>query len=120
MALQNLVLPLLPVSLFRDVVHKIYARHSLTCTNVPGPAKQILVAGKPVSTCRFAIGHIHPVFSMLSYNGQINITLVADDEAIPDVHVLQIFYMRALVALGNEFKVGIPACLEAASERGFS
>ena len=61
--------------------------------------------------------HIHPVFAMLSYNGQINIALVADNEAIPDVHVLPIFYMRALVALGNEFKVGIPACVEAASEQ---
>ena len=80
---------------------------------VPGPDHPILVAGKPVSALRFALlGHIHSVVGILSYNGQVNATLTADDEAIPDVHLLPKFYTKALVDLGNEFNVEIPQSLK--------
>ena len=113
MALQNRILPLLPLWLYRKIVQKIFAGQALSCSNVPGPDHPILVAGKPVSALRFALlGHIHSVVGILSYNGQVNITLTADDEAIPDVHLLPKFYTKALVDLGNEFNVEIPQSLK--------
>jgi len=36
----------------------------------------------------------------------------ADDEVIPNVNLLPKFYSKALVDLGNEFKVEIPQSLK--------
>ena len=87
-------------------MHKVYAGHALSTTNVPGPDYPIMVAGKPVSACRFAFGHIHSLVSMFSYNGYVYITMDADDEVIPNIH------LKALVDLGNEFEVEIPQSLK--------
>jgi hypothetical protein len=66
--MENVVCPWLPTSAFQKAVYDVYSRHNLTCTNVPGPAKKALVAGKPVVNCRFNVdGHVHPVVSILSY-----------------------------------------------------
>ena len=52
---------------------------------------------------------------MLSYDGKINVTLVADDDAITDVHLFPIFFHRALVKLGEAFEVEIPQQIKDAS-----
>lgn len=118
--LQDKVMAFLPRKLSQHIAGAVYKAHSLTCTNVPGPQKQVMVLGKPVSNCRFSIGHLHSVLSMLSYNGKINVTLVADDDAITDVHLFPIFFHRALVKLGEAFEVEIPQEIKNASNLGHS
>ena len=140
LALQGSICPYLPTSLYRKLVHKFYSRHTLSCTNVPGkwtfeqccfnlgghnsyksfligPDKQIFVLGKPVSSCRFSVGALHSVISILSYNGQINICLSADGKAIPGVHLLPIFYVRALIVVAEQYNVAIPESMKVAAAK---
>ena len=82
-----------------------------------GPDKQIFVLGKPVSSCRFSVGALHSVISFLSYNGQINICLSADGKAIPGVHLLPIFYVRALIVVAEQYNVAIPESMKVAAAK---
>ena len=109
--LQNVILPFLPCFLYRDIVHRVYYRHSTTVTNVPGPKERIMIAKEQVKSCMFFVTHIQPVLSMLSYDGHINITLAVDEKAIPDSHLLQSYYMKAFVMLGNELTIDTPASI---------
>ena len=106
--LQDKVMAFLPRKLSKYIAGAVYKAHSLTCTNVPGPQNQVMIMGKCVKNCRFSIGHLHSVLSMLSYDGKINVTLVADDDAIADVHLFPVLFHRALVKLGEAFDVEIP------------
>lgn len=81
----------------------------MTSTNVPGPQDQVILAGEAVKSCSFFVNHIHPVLSMLSYNGHINATLAIDDTAIPDARLLPSYVMKALSLLGNELNVDVPS-----------
>ena len=102
--------------MYRDTVFRVYSKISLTCTNVPGPQETVVVAGCQVKSCIFFVNHLHPVFSMLSYNGQIHAALAVDDTAIHNVHLLPSFFMRALVLLGNEMKIDVPESILKESE----
>ena len=83
---------------------------------MPGPNHPVFIANKAVSACRFSVRGIHPVIAYLSFNGQVYITLNADDEAIPDSHLWPRFYIDAMKKLGQEFDVEIPSSLN--STRG--
>jgi len=104
--------------LFLHII-SIFAQNTHTGTFVPnaGPEKRIIVLGKPVTTCRFSVGHIHSVLSILSFNGMLNITLCADDEAIPGVQYFAVFYMKALVAIAEEYNVAIPESVKVAAAK---
>ena len=48
---------------------------------------------------------------MFSYNGTVTITMLADDEATSDIHLLPKYFTKALIDLGEEFNVEIPQSL---------
>ena len=88
------------------MVFRLTSRHSLAFSSIPGPEQQVYLAGKPVSTCRFTVvGHLQPIFTILSYDGVITITLVADTEKIPGVHLIPSLFTKSLTALADEFGV---------------
>jgi len=70
-----------------------------------GPNEQVILAGEELKSCRFFVNHLHPVVSILSYHGQINISLAVDEEQIPNIHLLAPCFMKALVLLSNELNV---------------
>ena len=109
--LQNVILPKLPVFISRKIIHSTYAKFSLGSTCVPGPSHPILVAGKPVSACRFSAIQVAPLLSILTYNGQVYATLTLDEKAMPGIDEFPSFYTKALVKLGEEFQVEIPQAL---------
>ncbi len=109
--LQNVIMPILPRISSRTLARNVYARQSLTTSNVPGPNCQFSIAGKPVSSCRFFVVNLHSVISMFSYNGTVTITMLADDEATSDIHLLPKYFTKALIDLGEEFNVEIPQSL---------
>jgi len=111
-AFTNSFLPYLPLEICRKIILQIFSKHTVVITNVPGPEKQVFIANKPVSTCRFTANSLYSVISILSYNGQITITLNIDDHAIPNAHLLPKFFLNALVDLGKEFNVDIPHTLQ--------
>ena len=109
--LQNSVLPRLPTALNRLIVRRVYSKISLSFTNVPGPQEKVCLINEPIDSCMFYVNHIHPVLSLLSYDGQVNITLSISPEAIPDSYLLPKCFMKALVLLGNELKIEAPTSI---------
>lgn len=96
----------------RILAYKVSSKHSLIITNVPGPRKKVLLCDKSVSTCRATAFQMDPVFTILSYDGQINITLIADSNFIPNFECFSVFYMKALVKLGDEMNICPPRILQ--------
>ena len=48
-------------------------------------------------------------FCIFSYNGIVNLTLSADDKALPQVKDFPRFMDRALIKLAGEFHVEVPS-----------
>ena len=120
LVLINKILPLLPLSLYRIIAYKIASRHNLTYTSVPGPEEEVFIAGKRVSACRSAVtGHIHPIISMLSYNNNMSITLVAD-ESIPGLDLLSAFFIGALENLAQKYGIDVPSQIQLAIDKTIS
>jgi hypothetical protein len=106
---QNRILSHLPTGMYRKLVFDQYSRHSLTCTNVPGPQEKVFISGHPAKAAMFCIDHLHPLVSMFSYDGHIYITMSADDLSIPDVDLMiPPLFMNALGLLGQSLKVAVP------------
>ena len=84
----------------------------MTCSNVPGPSETVLIADATVKSCMFFTNHLHPVLSMLSYDGQIYTTLVIDSDVIQDVDLVQSFFMKSLALLGRDFSVNVPTSID--------
>ena len=88
----NYVLLFLPLYLFRWMAYRMTSRHSLTYSSIPGPDNEVFICGKRVSSCRCSVvGHLHPIISLVSYNGNISATLVADS-SIPDLELMSQFF----------------------------
>ena len=102
------IIAILPRWMSRDSVYKGYSRHSLTFTSVPGPKEKVIIGGKVAKSLHFYVNAIHPVLSILSYDGNMNITLLVHNNAISDPHLLPSCFMKALVSLANEFKIDVP------------
>jgi diacylglycerol O-acyltransferase / wax synthase len=63
------------------------AKASLVASNVPGPREPLSLAGVPVSRVLFWVpqaGSIGTGVSMLSYNGQVQFGVIADEQLIPE------------------------------------
>ena len=96
----------------RKLAYKVTSKHSLIVTNVPGPHNKIHLCNKPVSTCRATAFQMDPVITILSYDSQINITLVADSNFIPNLDCFSKFFIKALVKLGDEMNISSPIQLK--------
>ena len=88
----------------------------MTCTNVPGPDERATIAGCEIKSCMFFLNSLNSTLAMLSYNGSINITYAGDDIATPQIQLLPSFYMKALVALGNELGINVPTSIIESAE----
>ena len=97
--------------MYRSIIHRVYYRHSVTVTNVPGPQEAVMIAKEQVKSCMVYVTHLHPILSMVSYDGQINITLTLDESAISDPHFFQSYYMKALALLSTELEIDAPASI---------
>lgn len=61
-------------------------------TNVRGPEAGLRLAGRPITAIvplSLATGNVTVAFAVLSYAGEVVITLVADPEAVPDLDLLK-------------------------------
>uniref|UniRef100_A0A7S3Q980 O-acyltransferase WSD1 C-terminal domain-containing protein n=1 Tax=Chaetoceros debilis TaxID=122233 RepID=A0A7S3Q980_9STRA len=117
MALQNIIMPILPSFLTRLIIHECFGKFHISFSNVPGPAAEVKLAGKKVSCCRVYVRHITSNFLALSYNNKVNIVLTADDEAISHVHLMPTLYMKGLVKIASEFGVAVPEDVQAAADK---
>ena len=71
----------------RLTVDLLSSKATLVASNVPGPRKQVYIAGSRISQLMFWVpqsGRIGLGISILSYNGQVQFGLIADRKRVPD------------------------------------
>merc|ERR1712019_292871 len=97
---------LLPKSLLetrQKAANDLFANHSMVFSNVPGPQKQIMIAGEPVEGVQAMYSNIIPQTILVSYNGNIHMNMVVDPDSIEDPESLAGHYLEELKALGDAF-----------------
>jgi diacylglycerol O-acyltransferase len=104
--IQNAIPPLLPASVARQTVYDVFSRHSLVLTNVPGPDRPCLIAGKVATSMQIFLFNLLPQISFMSYAGQIMGNMVADPNELPESNLLADLYAAALVQLAE--RLGVP------------
>lgn len=109
MRMQDYLIPLLPVAMSRRTVFDTFARHSLVFTNIPGPAKPVLFAGKEVTEMQMFYGNLVSQVSFMSYRGLIFGNFCLDAEAIPNSQSLSRLYTNSFVQLAKRLNVAVPA-----------
>jgi diacylglycerol O-acyltransferase len=108
--IQNTLPPFLPLSVAQQTVYDVFSRHSLVLTNVPGPDRRCLIAGKVGTGVQMFLSNLLPQISFLSYAGQIMGNMVMDPNEIPESDSIAKFYAKALLQLAE--RLAVPAPLE--------
>jgi diacylglycerol O-acyltransferase len=108
--IQNTLPPLLPLSIAQQTVYDVFRRHSLVLTNVPGPDRPCLIAGKVCTGVQMFLSNLLPQISFMSYAGQIMGNMVMDPDELPESGSIAVFYAAALVQLAE--RLDVPAPLE--------
>lgn len=108
--IQNTLPPLLPLSLAQQTVYDVFRRHSLVLTNVPGPDRPCLIAGKVCTGVQMFLSNLLPQISFMSYAGEIMGNMVMDPDELPESGSIAEFYAATLVQLAE--RLDVPAPLE--------
>jgi hypothetical protein len=109
--IQNSLPPLLPVSFSQKSVYDVFSRHSLVFSNVPGPDRTCLFAGKKATGVQMFYSNLIPQIGLLSYAGKIYGNMILDPQAIPDSERFAQFYASALLQLADRLDVEAPSDL---------
>jgi hypothetical protein len=108
LSIQNKILPFLPAVVGQKTLFDIMSRHSLVFSNVPGPDRPVVIAGKVVTGVQMLYANLIPQIGFLSYAGRVFGNIMLDPDAIPESSSLRVFYARALVALSSRLNVPTP------------
>lgn len=90
-----------------DIASHIFgSKASLVLTNVRGPSQAIRLAGVPVERLMFCVPHpgqqIGLGASIMSYQGMVALTLVADARLVPDPEVITQAFNREISAMRRQ------------------
>ena len=108
LAVQNKLCPKLPLSLNRKVVFDTFARHSCVLTNVPGPTKKCLFAGKKIKGVQVFVQNLLTQVDLISYAGNVYGNIVYDADELPDFEVMSKLFFEAMVELAERLNVEVP------------
>jgi hypothetical protein len=98
------VMGLTPAQVESTLVDLFSARGTAVITNVPGPREPVYLAGSPVSAVAVwapMSGSVSMSVSILSYNGQVTVGLMADAGLVPDPETLVDSFQGELDALAR-------------------
>jgi hypothetical protein len=103
-AVNNLT-PKLPAFMQQDTAQKVFSRHSLVFSNVPGPKTGLRLFGKAVDEMQAVFINVIPQVIAMSIGGKVSMNLVADPEVITPLQDLPRHYLDELDAMGKAFGV---------------
>lgn len=115
--IQNNVVPLLPLSMGQQTCYDIFTRHSLVFSNVPGPDKPCLLAGKVATGVQMFYANLIPQIGLISYAGKVYGNMVLDTDVLADAQSLARLYAQALLELADRLKVDAPYELKTAAQK---
>jgi hypothetical protein len=95
----NAIIGKLGSAMQKQTVYDYMSRHSMVLTNVPGPVERVRLAGIEVETVDFACANLINQVSVLSYAGEIRLTLVTDPEVVKDAHTIAEYFLKEIKSL---------------------
>jgi WS/DGAT C-terminal domain len=108
LAMQNQLLPYMPRSVQEFSCFNVLAKRSVSISNVPGPGKTCLFAGKPAVGCNMFLSNITPHVAFVSYAGKVFGNITLDPLAIPNCQSLARHLHNAVVKLADRLEVPVP------------
>ncbi len=106
--IQNELGPYVPYSVGKQTVFDIFSRHSLVLTNVPGPSRNTLFAGKTVKRVQLFFDNLLTQVDLISYAGQVFGNIIFDADQLPNFEIFGRLYAKALAELAERLKVEVP------------
>jgi hypothetical protein len=106
--IQNTLPAFLPTSVNQQVIFDTFSRHSLIFSNVPGPPKPCIFAGKEATGVQMVFSNLIPQLGFISYRGLIFGNMCIDPAGIPNCQSISILFSRAMVKLANRLDVKVP------------
>jgi len=89
--IQGAMLTLLPQAVSRMLIDFLANKCTAVVTNVPGPQRDLFLAGRPVRGLMFWVpqrADIGVGISILSYAGKVQVGIIADSELVPEARDL--------------------------------
>jgi len=93
----NFITKVAPKKILNKAAAETFSKHSLLVTNVPAtavPATWPAEGGSPIQAMSVVIANVMPQISMISYNGDVHASIVADPDLIPDAGKLGQFFLE--------------------------
>lgn len=100
--IQGALLTLLPQAVSRGLIDFLANKCTAVVTNVPGPQRDLLLAGRPVRGLMFWVpqrADIGVGISILSYAGKVQVGIIADSELVSDAGDLVTAFEQEFEAL---------------------
>jgi diacylglycerol O-acyltransferase len=89
----------LPFAMASQTAKDIMLKHSCVFTNVPGPQIPTYMSGSQVSALSVFVNNNVPQVSLISFNGQVRTTMVADNGLLPQMEKIGEYMSDELQAL---------------------
>jgi hypothetical protein len=109
LTVQNKLGPFIPTFIGQQTVFDTFSRHSLVLTNVPGPSKTVLFAGKPAKAVQLFFDNLLTQVDLISYAGNVYGNMIFDSDELPNSEIFGQLYAGALVELAMILNVDVPA-----------
>jgi hypothetical protein len=103
--LNMLAMKVLPTAMHMKATFDYFDKLTLTFSNVPGPSSAVRLCGKEIQCMNFFANSLAAcVFSLISYNGKVQLCAVADAESVPEPQQLVDLFAKAIDELHAETK----------------
>jgi diacylglycerol O-acyltransferase / wax synthase len=106
-----------PHFVHRLVIRIFGTKGTAVLTSVPGPSRQLFLAGRPIRGLVFWVpqsGRLGLGISIMSYAGQVRLGVASDSSLVPDPEAIVAGFEQELQFL-EDLRVGPPAAVAAAS-----
>lgn len=100
--IQGALLTFLPQAVSRALIDFLANKCTAVVTNVPGPQRDLLLAGRPVRGLMFWVpqrADIGVGISILSYAGKVQVGIIADGKLVPEARDLAAAFEAEFLAL---------------------
>lgn len=103
--LNMIAMKVLPTAMHIQATFDFFSKLTCTFSNVPGPSAAVRLCGKEIDGLNFFANSLAAcVFSLISYNGKVQLCAVADAESVPEPQQLVDFFAKAIDELHAETK----------------
>mmetsp|Transcript_16766 Transcript_16766/g.16857 ORF Transcript_16766/g.16857 Transcript_16766/m.16857 type:complete len:486 (+) Transcript_16766:49-1506(+) len=105
--LQTNIMDRLPAFIRRQVLFDAMSRHSMVFSNIPGPQKPVVFAGKLLKGLQIIFYNLVNQCIIMSYNGGVYMTMVVDGDIVKDAERLPELFLQEMKDLATELNISV-------------